>query len=78
MSAGPLARIQLNVCIPHGYHGYFCSDKDSAWSSDEINRRARLADKMEAKGNRWNEVKSDFSGLGLRLDDFEEYFGDVL
>jgi hypothetical protein len=24
----------------------------------------------------WNEVKSDFSGLGLRFDDMEEYFGD--
>jgi hypothetical protein len=33
---------------------------------------------MESRGNMWNEVKSDFSGLGLRLDDFEEYFGDLL
>jgi hypothetical protein len=31
---------------------------------------------MESRGNYWNEVKSDFSGLGLRLDDMEEYFGD--
>jgi len=48
------------------------------WPSDEIERRTRLADKIESRGNRWNEVKSDFSGLGLRLDDFEEYFGDIL
>jgi len=45
---------------------------------EEIDRRARLADKMEGRGNMWNEVKSDFSGLGLRLDDWEDYFGDVL
>ena len=64
-SAGPLARIQLDVGIPHGNHGYFCSDEGSTWSSEEINRRARFADKIEAKGNRWNEVKSDFSGLGI-------------
>jgi len=48
------------------------------FSADEIERRSKLADKMEQRGNQWNEVKSDFSGLGLRLDDFEEYFGDML
>lgn len=78
LSNGPIARIPLSRGIPHGHHGYFCSSDESAWSSEQINRRAKLADKMEAKGNRWNEVKSDFSGLGLRLDDFEEYFGDIL
>jgi len=44
--------------------------------ADEIQRRAKLADKMEDKGYLWNEVKSDFSGLGLRLDDWDEIFGD--
>jgi hypothetical protein len=33
---------------------------------------------MESRGDMWNEVKSDFSGLGLRLDYFEVYFGDLL
>mmetsp|Transcript_10379 Transcript_10379/g.14942 ORF Transcript_10379/g.14942 Transcript_10379/m.14942 type:complete len:683 (+) Transcript_10379:87-2135(+) len=78
LSNGPIARIPLSGGIPHGHHGYFCSSDESAWSSEQINRRAKLADKMETKGNRWNEVKSDFSGLGLRLDDFEEYFGEML
>jgi all-trans-8'-apo-beta-carotenal 15,15'-oxygenase len=45
-------------------------------TAEEIDRRVKLADKMESRGNRWNEVKSDFSGLGLRFDDMEEYFGD--
>jgi all-trans-8'-apo-beta-carotenal 15,15'-oxygenase len=78
LSNGPIARIKLNNGIPHGNYGYFCSSKESAWSSEQINRRVKLAEKMEAKGNRWNEVKSDFSGLGLRLDDFEDYFGQIL
>lgn len=78
LSRGPIARIKLKKGIPHGFYGYFCSSEESAWSAEQINRRVKLADKMEAKGNRWNEVKSDFSGLGLRLDDFEDYFGQIL
>ena len=78
ISNGPLARIPLGMAIPHGYFGCFADSSEANWSFDEIDRRARLADKMEAKGSMWNEVKSDFSGLGLRLDDFEEYFGDML
>lgn len=78
IAAGPVARIPLGIAIPHGYHGCFVAhdDADDQWSFDAIERRAKLADKMESRGNRWNEVKSDFSGLGLRLDDMEEYFGD--
>jgi len=75
---GPIARIPLGIGIPHGLHGCFTASEEACWPEDEIQRRAKLADKMESKGNRWNEVKSDFSGLGLRLDDFEEYFGDIL
>jgi all-trans-8'-apo-beta-carotenal 15,15'-oxygenase len=78
LSRGPIARIKLKKGVPHGNYGYFCSSEESAWSAEQINRRVKLADKMEAKGNRWNEVKSDFSGLGLRLDDFEDYFGQIL
>ena len=73
---GPVARIPLGIGVPHGLHGCFASGDDANWDYDTILRRAKLADKMEAQGNRWNEVKSDFSGLGLRLDDMEEYFGD--
>ncbi len=73
---GPLARLPLGIGIPHGLHGCFATSEEATWSFDEIQRRAKLADKMESRGNRWNEVKSDFSGLGLRFDDMEEYFGD--
>eukprot|EP00591_Stephanopyxis_turris_P000529 CAMPEP_0195525806 /NCGR_PEP_ID=MMETSP0794_2-20130614/26442_1 /TAXON_ID=515487 /ORGANISM="Stephanopyxis turris, Strain CCMP 815" /LENGTH=273 /DNA_ID=CAMNT_0040656345 /DNA_START=212 /DNA_END=1030 /DNA_ORIENTATION=- len=84
IASGPISRVPLDVAIPHGYHGCFSPGGESkedmerngfattVWSADEIERRAKLFDKMEARGNNWNEVKSDFSGLGLRLDDFEE------
>ena len=76
IAAGPVARIPLGIGIPHGLHGCFTASEEAMWAGDEIQRRAKLADKMESRGNLWNEVKSDFSGLGLRLDDMEEYFGD--
>lgn len=75
---GPIARIPLGLAVPHGLYGCFADTSECNWSAEEIERRAKLADKMESRGNMWNEVKSDFSGLGLRLDDFEEYFGDIL
>lgn len=75
---GPISRVPLGVAIPHGLHGCFASGDECNWEADEIERRAKLSDKMESRGNMWNEVKSDFSGLGLRLDDFEEIFGDIL
>jgi hypothetical protein len=34
--------------------------------------------RQDAGCSMWNEVKSDFSGLGLRFDDMEEYFGDLM
>lgn len=69
-------RVPLGVAVPHGLHGCFSPGDD--YKKDEIERRAKLAEKMESRGNMWNEVKSDFSGLGLRLDDWEDYFGDIL
>jgi len=75
---GPIARVPLGMRVPHGLYGCFTNSEEANWSAEEIERRAKLADKMESRGNMWNEVKSDFSGLGLRLDDFEEYFGDIL
>jgi all-trans-8'-apo-beta-carotenal 15,15'-oxygenase len=74
LSDGPTTRIPLGVAIPHGHYG--CFSTQATMTAEEIDRRVKLADKMESRGNRWNEVKSDFSGLGLRLDDMEEYFGD--
>jgi all-trans-8'-apo-beta-carotenal 15,15'-oxygenase len=71
---GPIARIPLGFACPHGLFGVFTADPEASWPTDVIGRRAKLADKMEARGNNWNEVKSDFAGLGLRLDDMEEYF----
>ncbi|KAL3916309.1 MAG: hypothetical protein SGILL_005235 [Bacillariaceae sp.] len=76
ISAGPVCRIPLGLGIPHGLYGCFTDSEEATWSFEEIQRRAKLADKMESRGNMWNEVKSDFSGLGLRFDDMEEYFGD--
>jgi all-trans-8'-apo-beta-carotenal 15,15'-oxygenase len=75
---GPIARLPLGMRVPHGLYGCFTNAADTNWSAEEIERRAKLADKMESRGNNWNEVKSDFSGLGLRLDDIEEYFGDIM
>jgi len=77
ITTGPIAKVDLGVGIPHGYHGCFTSNPESNWSYEEIERRAKLSDKMEGRGNMWNEVKSDFSGLGLRLDDIEEVLGDI-
>eukprot|EP00531_Pseudo-nitzschia_arenysensis_P014268 CAMPEP_0116156430 /NCGR_PEP_ID=MMETSP0329-20121206/22829_1 /TAXON_ID=697910 /ORGANISM="Pseudo-nitzschia arenysensis, Strain B593" /LENGTH=644 /DNA_ID=CAMNT_0003653515 /DNA_START=124 /DNA_END=2054 /DNA_ORIENTATION=+ len=76
VSAGPICRIPMGIGIPHGLHGCFTAAEEATWSFEEIERRSKLADKIEAQGDRWNEVKSDFSGLGLRFDDMEEYFGD--
>jgi len=69
-------RAPLGIAVPHGLHG--CFNPGADFKKDEIERRAKLADKMESRGNMWNEVKSDFSGLGLRLDDWEEFFGDIV
>jgi all-trans-8'-apo-beta-carotenal 15,15'-oxygenase len=69
-------RVPLGMAVPHGLHG--CFNSGDQFTSEEIERRAKLADKMESRGSMWNEVKSDFSGLGLRLDDLEEYFGDMM
>jgi carotenoid cleavage dioxygenase-like enzyme len=74
IGAGPITRIPLGIAIPHGLFG--CFAEEARWSADALERRAKLADKIESRGNMWNEVKSDFSGLGLRFDDMEEYFGD--
>jgi all-trans-8'-apo-beta-carotenal 15,15'-oxygenase len=74
--AGPICRFPLGIAVPHGLFGCFTRAQEARWSADSIERRAKLLDKMESRGNMWNEVKSDFSGLGLRFDDMEEYFGD--
>eukprot|EP00529_Nitzschia_sp_RCC80_P014717 CAMPEP_0113457250 /NCGR_PEP_ID=MMETSP0014_2-20120614/9311_1 /TAXON_ID=2857 /ORGANISM="Nitzschia sp." /LENGTH=728 /DNA_ID=CAMNT_0000348739 /DNA_START=118 /DNA_END=2304 /DNA_ORIENTATION=- /assembly_acc=CAM_ASM_000159 len=76
ISDGPVCRIPIGLGVPHGLHGCFTAGEEACWSFEEISRRAKLSDKMESRGNMWNEVKSDFSGLGLRFDDMEEYFGD--
>ncbi|KAL3811528.1 hypothetical protein ACHAXA_010304 [Cyclostephanos tholiformis] len=76
--SGPIARVPIGIAVPHGYHGCFAPADEANWTYEEIERRTKLADKMETRGSMWNEVKSDFSGLGLRFDDMEEYFGDLM
>ena len=61
---GPITRIPLGFAIPHGAFGTFTNDPDATWSEDVISRRAKLTEKIEAQGSLWNEVKSDFAGLG--------------
>ena len=78
ISSGPIVRVPIGIAVPHGCHGCFASTDDANWTYEEIERRAKLSDKMERRGSMWNEVKSDFSGLGLRFDDMEEYFGDLM
>lgn len=78
VAAGPIARVPIGIAVPHGSHGCFAATDDANWTYEQIERRAKLADKMETRGSMWNEVKSDFSGLGLRFDDMEEYFGDLM
>ncbi len=68
VSRGPITRLSLGVAVPHGYFGCFTTSEEATWGFEELQRRAKLADKMESRGNMWNEVKSDFSGLGLRFD----------
>jgi all-trans-8'-apo-beta-carotenal 15,15'-oxygenase len=76
IAAGPITRIPLGMVVPHGLFGCFAATEEATWPADIIERRSKLMNKMEARGAMWNEVKSDFSGLGLRFDDMEEYFGD--
>lgn len=75
IAAGPIARVPVGIAVPHGCHGCFAPTDEANWTYEEIERRAKLADKMEARGSMWNEVKSDFSSLGLRFDDIEEILG---
>ena len=72
ISKGPMCRIRIDgVRLPHCYRGSWADGLTP--EPGQIMRRAKLADKLESKGNLFNEVKSDFSGLGLRLDDFDFY-----
>lgn len=61
---GPITRIPLGFAVPHGAFGTFTDDPDATWSEEVISRRSKLTDKMESQGSLWNEVKSDFAGLG--------------
>jgi len=57
VAEGPVAVVTLgDEPLPHGYHGYWADD-NADWGREEIRRRAKLADKLEAKGNLFNEVK---------------------
>jgi hypothetical protein len=47
ISAGPTCKIQLAIGVPHGLYGCFTTSEEANWF-DEIQRRAKLADKMES------------------------------
>lgn len=64
VASGPITRIPLGLAVPHGLFGCFASGEEARWSAEKIERRAKLADKVESKDHLFNEVKSDFSGLG--------------
>ncbi|CAB9496898.1 Apocarotenoid-15,15'-oxygenase [Seminavis robusta] len=66
IAAGPIARIPLGVAVPHGLFGCFTDAEEARWDGDTIDRRAKLADKMESKGNMWNEVKITAPVAGVR------------
>ena len=52
VSSGPIARVPIGIAVPHGYHGCFAPSADDAnWTYEEIERRAKLADKMETRGS---------------------------
>jgi hypothetical protein len=52
----------LGIAIPHGY--FLCFANDAVWLTDEIERRAKLADEIESKGNMWNERLVDDMEFG--------------
>mmetsp|Transcript_33956 Transcript_33956/g.44805 ORF Transcript_33956/g.44805 Transcript_33956/m.44805 type:complete len:572 (-) Transcript_33956:192-1907(-) len=62
---GPVCSIEVGY-LPKGSSGSFA--KVVSFSLDEISRASKLSETFEL--NRWNEVESSFSGLGIRASDF--------
>uniref|UniRef100_A0A7R9UG98 Carotenoid oxygenase n=1 Tax=Pinguiococcus pyrenoidosus TaxID=172671 RepID=A0A7R9UG98_9STRA len=60
---GPISRVPLQDFIPHGLHGTFVPGL--AFDLDKAKRASKLF--TMAEKNKWNEVKSDFSGLGANF-----------
>ena len=64
VAAGPISRQKLPSFVPHGLHGFWANDLVN--DPDEISRKWKAAISIDNKN--WNEVKSDFSGLGVAYD----------
>jgi len=61
ITKGPVSRIPLKDYIPHGLHGKFVPGL--SFDEDKAKRASKLF--IMAEKNKWNEVKSEFSGLGI-------------
>ena len=62
--SGPIQRLALPTNVPLGLHGTWVPDL--TFEEDDISRRWRATRALDSKT--WNEVNSDFSGLGLSYD----------
>ena len=61
ISKGPICRLPISSNIPFGLHGTWA--EGLVWGEEEITRKWKAAFSIDNKN--WNEVKSDFSGLGI-------------
>ena len=61
---GPICRLALPTNVPTGLHGTWVPDL--TFDEDDISRRWKATRALDSKT--WNEVNSDFSGLGISYD----------
>jgi len=65
VSKGPISRLNIKgTNIPFGLHGSWA--QGLVFSEEDIIRKWKASYALDSKS--WNEVKSDFSGLGLVYD----------
>ncbi len=63
VAAGPVARLDLGVNLPHGLHG--CWAPDARPSAAELDDAKTLLRMYERKSQEWNQIDASFSGLGI-------------
>ena len=65
ISKGPISRLDIKgTNIPFGLHGSWA--QGLVFSEEDIVRKWKASYALDSKS--WNEVKSDFSGLGIAYD----------